>query len=841
MADFNKRGPGDCDDECGEGGERGKRGKRGHRGHDGRDGAMGATGPTGPASSGGGPVVTDPNPPTLVGDGTDASPLQVINVAPQPFSSPDAKRVIFANQNGNDETGDGTEGNPYRTLQQAVLDVPLFIPGGVSYDVNITGLGQETLPDGFELPCWKASLGYFYDNAQPFFPIVAAVNISADPKLSSFLSPANAIIAPADLVATEVGGGITDVQPFNDVRNSGTGNGTTDSFADEGDGIASLQIAGEDFDGEVSLITITGSPSPANDGTFPVVGTDGDKVFYENPAVVAEAGFGGTYETFTPFIFVETTNPHGLWNVEFPVQVVTLDGVLGSIGAVANGEHTARWRTFNTFIFQIDEDATSLVYGGGGTVEVLFVQDPDSGNVQIRTNKNFGANDSLVQQFVIMDNFFQGVIYKNTVDTLFISLSFAPNSFGVPVSTIRVMEQSAELLTTCSFASTGSRRGPHRGGLTIANVDSMALNGVKVTPLNEGEVGLCQEAGSLITQICHLTTPAFNSAQTGSSSACSYMTGATHKGSPIDLERCFYENPSEPTNNDPIGWAYAYFGTVFHNQTFSYDAPIQVGLFACKFIDQGPIYVALGGGRTDLDSVSFENIEGFVMGASSAITRNAITRVNGTRAAPDVPCTLSLNGGTFLVRSDNAPYGDASFTNPGDFMIVDGLPARTYEDFRQHALLDLTPLTANFDTVFEAIFPYTSTPIPFFGDPPYPSIQTIGDSGAGVNIIYNSTTGLVEIHFQPGVSTVLDAETAIAAFAWPDAGGIRVKVSGTPGNILVAGAGPAGDEIPATLLDVGVNGPCGEYTNIRANPKTGTLDCPGPLGTQSTVIAYSLS
>src|SRR4029079_15526592 len=103
MADFNKRGPLDSDDECGEGGERGKRGKRGqrgHRGHEGPMGQMGATGPTGPASSGGGPIVTDPSPPTLAGDGTDESPLQVINVAPQAFTTPDENRVIFANASG---------------------------------------------------------------------------------------------------------------------------------------------------------------------------------------------------------------------------------------------------------------------------------------------------------------------------------------------------------------------------------------------------------------------------------------------------------------------------------------------------------------------------------------------------------------------------------------------------------------------------------------------------------------------------------------------------------------------------------------------------------------------
>ena len=56
MADMNKRGASDCDDECGdsgERGERGKRGKRGHDGHDGKDGHDGRDGDTGPTGPGG--------------------------------------------------------------------------------------------------------------------------------------------------------------------------------------------------------------------------------------------------------------------------------------------------------------------------------------------------------------------------------------------------------------------------------------------------------------------------------------------------------------------------------------------------------------------------------------------------------------------------------------------------------------------------------------------------------------------------------------------------------------------------------------------------------------------
>jgi hypothetical protein len=199
MADFSKRGPG-CDDECGEG-ERGKRGKRGRRG------------PAGPAG-GPGPIVTDPTPPTLAGDGTPEHPLQVINVAPQPFTSPLEKRFVYVRATGSDETGDGSQDNPYRTVQQAVLDVPLFIPGGVQYIVDCTNLidgGPELLPPEYQLPRWVADRAFDAgDFSDPFYLVQCAVMIRADLRAPAALG-ANATINFEDLVATDVGGGITNV------------------------------------------------------------------------------------------------------------------------------------------------------------------------------------------------------------------------------------------------------------------------------------------------------------------------------------------------------------------------------------------------------------------------------------------------------------------------------------------------------------------------------------------------------------------------------------------------------------------------------------------------------
>ena len=218
MADFSKRGPG-CDDSCdgegGESGERGKRGKRGHRGHDGRDGrnghdgAMGATGPTGPGSSGGGPIVTDPTPPTFTGNGTDESPLQVINVAPQPFSSPPDVRTIYVRATGDDANDGMTIATALRTVQAAALLVPMFIPGGVYYVIDATGLiegGPEILPPNYELPTWKASrvlAGENFDRNT----YRGAVTLHAEPRDVPALG-ADAVIELEDLETTDVGGSI---------------------------------------------------------------------------------------------------------------------------------------------------------------------------------------------------------------------------------------------------------------------------------------------------------------------------------------------------------------------------------------------------------------------------------------------------------------------------------------------------------------------------------------------------------------------------------------------------------------------------------------------------------
>jgi hypothetical protein len=80
------------------------------------------------------------------GDGPGGVPLP-------PFAVTEI--VIFANQDGSDETGAGTEANPYRTFQRAVRDVPAVILPGFRYKIEITNLGDETFPAEYALPAWS--------------------------------------------------------------------------------------------------------------------------------------------------------------------------------------------------------------------------------------------------------------------------------------------------------------------------------------------------------------------------------------------------------------------------------------------------------------------------------------------------------------------------------------------------------------------------------------------------------------------------------------------------------------------------------------------------------------
>lgn len=157
---------------------------------------------------------------------------------------------------------------------------------------------------------------------------------------------------------------------------------------------------------------------------------------------------------------------------------------------------------------------------------------------------------------------------------------------------------------------------------------------------------------------------------------------------------------------------------------------------------------------------------------------------------PDVPHVLM-----YWIEPGDLPLlqtavGDA--TNPRIDLVqmklemVDGGPeTRVYSQESVKASLDLDPLTPNVDTEIRARAGGTG------GN--NISIALVAD-GAGVGSLTASGNALT-FHFQSGVTTVANFETAVAASDL-----IEIKAAGTGANVFAAG-----DAEPATLLTGGTN------------------------------------
>lgn len=98
-------------------------------------------------------------------------------------------------------------------------------------------------------------------------------------------------------------------------------------------------------------------------------------------------------------------------------------------------------------------------------------------------------------------------------------------------------------------------------------------------------------------------------------------------------------------------------------------------------------------------------------------------------------------------------------------------------------------LTSQFDTVVQA----TATGV---GGNQI-SVKLIGDSASGVVITVNAQAKKVEIHFQTGVSTITNVETAIAALAGQN-DIIGTKTPGTGATVLTAALSTMTDFVPLT-------------------------------------------
>lgn len=234
-----------------------------------------------------------------------AALLADLNVA-HDFPTVANEIVRYARMSGDDETGDGSLENPVRSIERLFQLFPTGATTGTRLVADCSGVDGEvytdTLPPGYMAPSFLCSgsldLG-IPDTYDEFFKRRGMVTLRAD--LIPFQS-----IAAEDTIVTDADCTITanaddhlfkvslDGAPRSSWATKTTGTG--DSFAVTA-GVVTLTDSAANFPTTIAnnLITIAGSTTPANDGTFMVLQRVSATVIkYVNVAAVAEA-FPGTY------------------------------------------------------------------------------------------------------------------------------------------------------------------------------------------------------------------------------------------------------------------------------------------------------------------------------------------------------------------------------------------------------------------------------------------------------------------------------------------------------------------------------------------------------------------
>jgi hypothetical protein len=121
------------------------------------------------------------------------------NVLLPPAPSPPTRVLIYARTTGNDVTGDGSLGNPYRTFGRALADVPLFL-SGVRYVIDISDLGVTAVPaEGYFLPPFVSTDGFSYNFAAeyPLYFVEMPLTINATPTtLATITAPQIVSLTP---------------------------------------------------------------------------------------------------------------------------------------------------------------------------------------------------------------------------------------------------------------------------------------------------------------------------------------------------------------------------------------------------------------------------------------------------------------------------------------------------------------------------------------------------------------------------------------------------------------------------------------------------------------------
>lgn len=137
------------------------------------------------------------------------------HLTPQPFTTqaasvappypPDTPVIntIYVRTTGSDATGLGTLASPYRTFKRAIRDVPHVIPQGYRFVVNVTDLGAEEFPVGYQLPSIHGTvLGWSFGDPSTFpFLGSGALTILATPKPFAAIPLADTTVAGSGITS----------------------------------------------------------------------------------------------------------------------------------------------------------------------------------------------------------------------------------------------------------------------------------------------------------------------------------------------------------------------------------------------------------------------------------------------------------------------------------------------------------------------------------------------------------------------------------------------------------------------------------------------------------------
>lgn len=108
---------------------------------------------------------------------------------------------IYVSLIGDDTTGDGSIGNPFRTIERAA-QVAAFNFVGPRYQIHADNMGVYTFQPDYEWPAWQSPNVFpYFDFSDPYTFLRQGVSLLSTPQLDASVPAASAIINAGDILA----------------------------------------------------------------------------------------------------------------------------------------------------------------------------------------------------------------------------------------------------------------------------------------------------------------------------------------------------------------------------------------------------------------------------------------------------------------------------------------------------------------------------------------------------------------------------------------------------------------------------------------------------------------